>query len=49
MDKKTFNDKDFDYTIVMDASYISPDDNDFKQHEEKAAAAEDPHAEYELL
>ena len=49
MDKKTFNDKDFDYTIVMDASYISPDVNDFKQPEEKAAAAEDPNAEYELL
>ena len=49
MDKKTFNDKDFDYTIVMDASYISPDVNDFKQTEEKAAAAEDPNAEYELL
>ena len=49
MDKKTFNDKDFDYTIVMDASYISPDVNDFKQPEEKAASAEDPNAEYELL
>ncbi len=49
MDKKTFNDKDFDYTIVMDASYISPDANDFKQPEDSAAAAGDPNAEYELL
>ena len=49
MDKKTFNEKDFEYTIVMDASYIGPDVNDVKKPEEGAAAAEDPNAEYELL
>ena len=34
MDKKNFNDKDFEYTIVMDASYIGPDVNDFRKPEE---------------
>ena len=49
MDKKTFNDKDFEYTIVMDASYIGPDVNDFRKPEDSADAADDPNAEYELL
>ena len=49
MDKKTFNDKDFEYTIVMDASYIGPDVNDFRKPEEGADMANDPNAEAELL
>lgn len=50
MDKKrTFNEKDFEYTIVMDASYTGPDVNDFRQTEESAEKAADPNAEYELL
>ena len=46
--KKTFNDKDFEYTIVMDASYTGPDVNDFRQPEE-GSDQPDPNAEYELL
>ena len=49
MDKKTFNDKDFEYTIVMDASYLSPDASGAKKPEDSAAPAEAPNAEYELL
>ena len=49
MDKKTFSDEDFEYTIVMDASYIGPDVNDFRKPEDSADAADDPNAEYELL
>ena len=49
MDKKTFNEKDFEYTIVMDASYIGPDVNDFRKPEEGADKANDPNAEAELL
>lgn len=50
MDKnKTFNDKDFEYTIVMDASYLGPDVNEFRKPEEGADVADDPNAEYELL
>ena len=44
MDKKTINRKDFEYTIVMDASYTGPDVNDLK-----AEGAENPHAEEERL
>ena len=47
--KKTFNEKDFEYTIVMDSSYLGPDVNDFRKSEEGAAKADDPNAEYELL
>ena len=49
MDKKTFNEKDFEYTIVMDASYLGPDANDFRKPEDSADMANDPNAEYELL
>ena len=50
MDKnKTFNEKDFEYTIVMDASYTGPDVNDFRKPEEGADNAVDANAEYELL
>ena len=50
MDKnKTFNEKDFEYTIVMDASYTGPDVNDFRKPEEGADNAGDANAEYELL
>ena len=49
MDKKTFNEKDFEYTIVMDASYIGPDVNDFRKPEEGADKANDPNTEAELL
>ncbi len=44
--KKTFNEKDFEYTIVMDASYLGPDVNDLRKPEE---GAEDPHAVEEKL
>ena len=47
--KKTFNEKDFEYTIVMDASYLGPDVNDFRKPEEGTEAANDPNAEYERL
>ncbi len=47
--KKTFNEKDFEYTIVMDASYIGPDVNDFRKPEDTAETAENPNAEYEML
>ena len=49
MDKKTFNEKDFEYTIVMDASYVGPDVNDFRETEKGADTANDPNAEAELL
>ena len=50
MDKnKTFNEKDFEYTIVMDASYTGPDVNDFRKPEEGTDNAGDANAEYELL
>ena len=49
MDKKTFNEKDFEYTIVMDASYLGPDVNDFREPEAGADKTDDPNAEYELL
>ena len=44
--KKTFNEKDFEYTIVMDASYTGPDINDLRKPEEGAM---DPHSEDERL
>ena len=47
--KKTFNEKDFEYTIVMDASYMGPDINDLRKPEDGPANAADPNAEYELL
>ena len=47
MDKKTFNEKDFEYTIVMDASYISPEAGGAKQGGDSVDAA--PNADYELL
>lgn len=47
--KKTFNDKDFEYTIVMDASYLGPDVNESRKPEDSADIADDPNAEYELL
>ena len=47
--KKTFNEKDFEYTIVMDASYMGPDVNDLRKPEDGPANAADPNAEYELL
>ena len=50
--KKNFNDKDFEYTIVMDASYTAPDVNDFRKPEEDSDAAgtsNAEYAEYELL
>ena len=46
MDKKTFNDKDFEYTIVMDASYTGPDINDLRKPGDEAM---DPHSEDERL
>lgn len=46
--KKTYNEKDLEYTIVMDASYMGPDVNDFRKPEE-GGSEEDPNAEYELL
>ena len=49
MDKKTFNEKDFEYTIVMDASYTGPDVNDFRKPEEGAGNGNDPNTEFELL
>ena len=50
MDKnKTFNEKDFEYTIVMDASYTGPDVNDFRDADDGAEKAGDTNAEYELL
>ena len=49
MDKKTFNEKDFEYTIVMDASNVGPDVNDFREPEKGADTANDPNAEAELL
>ena len=47
--KKTYNEKDFEYTIVMDASYTGPDVNDFRPAEEGAGQEADSNAEYELL
>ena len=47
--KKTFNEKDFEYTIVMDASYISPTVTDLKKIDEDEAKAADLVAEYEML
>ena len=47
--KKTFNEKDFEYTIVMDASYTGPDVNEFRKPKAGAEGAADPNAEYELL
>ena len=47
MDKKTFNEKDFEYTIVMDASYLSPAAREAKKAED--SADESPNADYELL
>ena len=44
--KKTFNEKDFEYTIVMDASYMGPDASDLKKTGEGAG---DAHAEDERL
>lgn len=46
--KKTFNEKDFEYTIVMDASYAGPDAEDLKQTELDPAEA-DMIADYEML
>ena len=48
-DKKTFSEKDFEYTIVMDASYMGPDASDLKQDEAGQGEAADRIAEYELL
>jgi len=45
--KKTFNEKDFEYTIVMDASYLSPAAREAKKAEDSADMA--PNADYELL
>lgn len=45
--KKTFNEKDFEYTIVMDASYIPPAADETKPGGDSADEA--PNAEYELL
>ena len=47
--KKTFNEKDFEYTIVMDASYMGPDVNDLKKIDEDAGKAADMIADYEML
>ena len=44
--KKTFNEKDFEYTIVMDASYTGPDINDLRKPGDEAM---DPHSEDERL
>ena len=50
MDKKnTFNEKDFEYTIVMDASYMGPDMNDLKKIDEDTSKAADMIADYEML
>ena len=46
--KKTFNEKDFEYTIVMDASYAGPDAEDLKQADLDPAEA-DMIADYEML
>lgn len=46
--KKTFNEKDFEYTIVMDASYTGPDVNEFRKPEE-GGDGPDANKEYELL
>ena len=47
--KKTFNEKDFEYTIVMDASYTGPDVNEFRKPEENAVQGVDTNEEYERL
>jgi hypothetical protein len=47
--KKTFNEKDFEYTIVMDASYMGPDVDDLKKIDEDAGKAADMIADYEML
>ena len=47
MEKKTFTEKDFEYTIVLDASYAGPDINDLKKDD--VPAEENPHAEDERL
>jgi hypothetical protein len=47
--KKTFNEKDFEYTIVMDASYIAPDVNDFRDAKESANNEVETNAEFEQL
>ena len=47
--KKTYNGKDFDYTIVMDASYTGPDVNDLKNVDEDIEKAADMVADYEML
>ena len=44
--KKTFNEKDFEYTIVMDASYTGPDESEL---EKNVQGASDSHAEEERL
>ena len=47
--KKTFNEKDFEYTIVMDASYTGPDVNDYMQPDEDQTETANRIAEYEML
>ena len=47
--KNTFNEKDFEYTIVMDASYTAPDANDLRKPGEGAGQAGEAHAEDERL
>ena len=47
--KKTYNGKDFDYTIVMDASYTGPDVDDLKNVDEDIEKAADMVADYEML
>ena len=47
--KKTYYDKDIEYTIVMDASYLGPDEEDLNQSEEEQAETANQIAEYEML
>ena len=47
--KKTYYDKDIEYTIVMDASYIGPDPEDLKKTEEEQTAEANQIAENEML
>ena len=47
--KNTFNEKDFEYTIVMDASYTGPDASDLRTAGEGAVQAGEAHAEDERL
>lgn len=46
---KTFNDKDLEYTIVMDASYLGPDVNEFRKPEEGDDSVPDANKEFEQL